>query len=262
MRRPPLIWTVRAAALVILGVTTSIPPTLAADGGSWPAKAQRGPFLCQAAFPLSEIEPALRQLDALPAELQTQLGIPTPNGPIHVYLFGDAGSYQAYLHQYFPQVECRRALTIRAQGVVMIFAQRGPNLSVDLRHEGTHTLMQSAIPQLPLWLDEGLALYFERGNEQERLQSGEGANARPLGDLASLQKLERNTDWRQFSPADYAGAGAWSRLLLDGPAEVRAELAAYLEDLRRGPTPFPVSVRLQSLGKRAISTQLVGPTSR
>jgi hypothetical protein len=43
----------------------------------------------------------------------------------------------------------------------MVFAYRGEDFETDLRHECTHALLNAALPVVPLWLDEGLAEYFE-----------------------------------------------------------------------------------------------------
>ena len=42
-----------------------------------------------------------------------------------------------------------------------MFAQVGPDFEIDLRHEATHALLHGSLPMVPLWLDEGLAKYFE-----------------------------------------------------------------------------------------------------
>ena len=40
-------------------------------------------------------------------------------------------------------------------------AYRNPEFGNDLRHECTHALLHAVLPAVPLWLDEGLAKYFE-----------------------------------------------------------------------------------------------------
>ena len=47
--------------------------------------------------------------------------------------------------------------------------QNERELAVDLRHETTHAVLHGLLPMVPLWLDEGLAEYFE-APEANRLQ--------------------------------------------------------------------------------------------
>src|SRR6056297_815659 len=65
------------------------------------------------------------------------------------------------MQRYFPDVPSRQALFIKRRGPGMVFAYRGHEFEVDLRHETTHAVLHSLLPMVPLWLDEGLSEYFE-----------------------------------------------------------------------------------------------------
>ena len=43
----------------------------------------------------------------------------------------------------------------------VVYTYSSPRLEEDLRHEATHALLRGSFGDLPLWLDEGLAEYFE-----------------------------------------------------------------------------------------------------
>ena len=51
-------------------------------------------------------------------------------------------------------------------GLAGVYAYRHDGSAVDLRHECTHALLHARLPMVPLWLDEGLAKYFEVPAEQ------------------------------------------------------------------------------------------------
>ena len=43
----------------------------------------------------------------------------------------------------------------------MVYTYWGNRIQQDLRHELTHAILHSVLKDVPLWLDEGLAEYFE-----------------------------------------------------------------------------------------------------
>src|SRR5207302_2240046 len=53
-------------------------------------------------------------------------------------------------------------------------------------------------------------------------------------------------DVRQMSPRDYRESWAWVHYFLNGPPEGKAELIAYLNDLRGGRVTVPLSERLEA----------------
>jgi hypothetical protein len=52
------------------------------------------------------------------------------------------------------------------------------------------------------------------------------------------------TQVSQMTPAEYREAWAWVHLMLRGPADGKAALLAYLQQLRTTPTPGPLQPRL------------------
>ena len=73
----------------------------------------------------------------------------------------------------------------------------GDHLRTDLRHELTHALLHSVLKDVPLWLDEGLAGYFELPPENDGVnpQHLELLRRGPFQpDLARLESLEQVGD--------------------------------------------------------------------
>lgn len=179
------------------------------------------------------------------------LGLPYSNEPIDVYLFRDANSYQQYLALKFPNVPSRRAFFLETDTRLGVYAHWSDRVAEDLRHEVAHGYLHSVVPTMPLWLDEGLAEYFE-------VPRGQGGLNRPHVDLLmdmtqqnhwkpSLPRLEKLTEAVQMDQADYAESWAWVYFFLNSPPERREILTDYLAELRTRGAADPLSVRLAAL---------------
>src|SRR5690606_10855746 len=147
----------------------------------------------------------------------------------------------------FPDVPYRRALFVQQNGEASVFVYRHDELAIDIRHECTHALLHADLPMVPLWLDEGLAEYFEvaaadrarRNPNQRRLKW----NIR-LGTFTDMKKLEAKQKIDDLSGADHEQAWAWTHFMLHGPEQVHAELVAYLGDIRQRQAAGQLSDRI------------------
>jgi hypothetical protein len=199
-------------------------------------------------FDLSPDDPLVRQLTAERADICRTLDLPGSEEPIDVYLFRDAESYGQFLAKRFPNVPTRRAFFVESDTRLAVYAHWSDRVGEDLRHEVAHGYLHSMVPGLPLWLDEGLAEYFEvpRGNN--------GLNQPHLELLAdmmhyngwrpNLARLATLTDAGQMDQRDYAEAWAWVYLMLQSDAENRELLVGYLADLRATGAPESLPARL------------------
>jgi hypothetical protein len=233
-----------AAALLMLAVSV---PALG-QVAQWPDEFQAGRFLCHADFSLAEHKPLLNSMPALEEELTRLLRLQPSQDVIHVFLFHNKSTYQGYVRQYFPEAPSRKALFIKDRGLGMVFAYDGDEFEVDLRHECTHALLNAALPVTPLWLDEGLAEYFE-------VDASQRASGHPhqkyvkwnayLGQTPSLEDLEQVREVNQMTRTRYRQAWAWVHFLLHGPSEGREELQRFLADLQALTPPGLLSRRLR-----------------
>ncbi len=206
-----------------------------AAAADWTDHREVGPFVCRADFPLQGMEGLLADLDELQGDLSESLGIPPAQERIEIYLFGDESSYHRYLKTYFPQLPYRRALFAKLGGPGMVFAYRGKEFETGLRHECTHALLHAALPSVPLWLDEGLAEYFQEPRAKRAYDSRHLSMTRSsarLGMVPSLEDLEKKTDLSQMTSTDYRYAWAWVHFMLHGSAAAHEELARFLGDIR------------------------------
>ena len=168
------------------------------------------------------------------------MGVPPLREPIYIYLFADADQHRAYIEQRFPHVPYRRALYIKENGQSGVYAYRDTELAVDLRHECTHALLHASLSYVPLWLDEGLAEYFEvppsrRAFDHPHFESLVW-NMR-LGMVRPVEALEQIDDLSQMEGVDYRYSWAWVHFMLHGPKPAHRVLVGYLSDIQRGTAP-------------------------
>jgi hypothetical protein len=215
----------------------------------WPAERQAGQFLCHADFPLEPRQRLLDELVELQRDVCTLLGAEPPREYIHLFLFQDKNTYQSYLQRHFPRVPYRRALFIKARGPGMVFAYEGAEFEIDVRHECTHALLHAWLPgDIPLWLDEGLAEYFEVKRGQRASQNPHHELVRianEIGQPPRLEALESLKTLEEMGRDEYRGAWAFVHFLLRGPRPAREELLAYLRDLHAEAEPGALSHRLR-----------------
>ncbi|MBN1908973.1 MAG: DUF1570 domain-containing protein [Pirellulales bacterium] len=201
-------------------------------------------------FPLPAHHRLLDELVALRVDLSQKLLLPISDEPIHVYLFDDAKQFQAFMRTRHPTFADRRAFFAESDTRLEVYAQWGDRVAEDLRHEVTHGYLHSVMPSIPLWLDEGLAEYFEiprgrHGLNQMHVDELAGPirekTWRP--DLARLESLPGDAD---MSQADYAQSWAWAHFLLETHPGRRELLRDYVRALRQYGSVQPLSMRLSA----------------
>lgn len=214
----------------------------------WPDERQAGPLLVHANFSLAQEETLLEELALLQQDLAGVLGAKQSKENVHLFLFHTKETYQAYLKQYFPRVPYRRALYIKARGPGMVFAFQGDEFAIDVRHETTHALLHAWLPSVPLWLDEGLAEYFEASRDERPAGNPHLATVQAMiryGQFPRLEELEKLRTIDEMGRDEYRDAWAWTHFMLHGPREAGEELRRYLDDLAAGGEIGPLSERLR-----------------
>jgi hypothetical protein len=236
-------------ACALVGILAMLAmPAGAYSQSRWPDEREAGPFLCHADFSLARQQPLLDEMSQLQEDLVRTLGAREAREPVHLFLFQSRTTYQAYLKQYFPKVPYRRALYMKARGPGMVFAYQGADFEIDVRHESTHALLHAWLPSVPLWLDEGLAEYFEVPPEKRANDNPHLATVKALidgGQLPRLEELEAIEELDQMGRDEYRDAWAWVHYMLHGPREARDELIRYLGELETGGDPGKLSDRLR-----------------
>lgn len=200
-----------------------------------------GPFVVFSNAPMPQDSPAIRCLKALEQDIGRELGYkdPATESPVEIYVLNDRLDFDHFLKFYYPELPPRRAFFIAKGTQRVVYAHLNPRLEEDLRHEATHAVLRGGFGDLPLWLDEGLAEYFEA----DRSRPDETRSRLDLIalDLAKqwkpdLERLESLTDIRQMKQRDYREAWAWVRLLLNHSEASKSVLMGYLGQADRDRT--------------------------
>jgi hypothetical protein len=201
------------------------------------------------------LPPEHRMLTELVSERELicdRLKIPPSQEPIHVYLFAEEGSYRRYVSRKFPGFPERRAIFVETDIELSVYAHWGEAIAEDLRHEVAHGYLHASVPNIPLWIDEGLAEYFEVGRGHR------GVNRMHVdyltGQLAiggwrpNLPRLEQLITAGEMTQLQYAEAWLWVHFLLESGDDAKAEaLTSYLAALRTGEPVAPLSERLANV---------------
>ena len=189
-----------------------------------------------------------RLLDELAAErgdVAANLQLPLSDEPIHVYLFQQHDRFRDYVERQFPAFPDRRAFFVENDTQLTVYAYWGDRVAEDLRHEVAHGYLHAAVPHLPLWLDEGLAEYFEvpRGRRGLNRPHVDLLLAQFRGErwMPNLLRLERLQHASELSQMDYAESWAWVHFLLESTPERREMLQAHLARRRLSGAAGPLS---------------------
>jgi hypothetical protein len=208
-----------------------------------------GPYVVFTNFPIAADAPEIQHLQALERQVAATLGLRVDPGepPVEVYILNDRQAFAHFMQFYYPELPPRRAFFMAQGSRRVVYTYRGERLEEDLRHEATHALLHAVVAEVPLWLDEGLAEYFEGPDDHGGVNAehlGRWPQDRAEGWVPQLARLETLKDVHQMSPRDYRESWAWVHYLLNGPPAGKAALVSYLADLRAHPDTAPLSVRL------------------
>ena len=193
--------------------------------------------------------PIFKELTGLREQVFKELKLPPSNAEIYVYLFEDQQRYERFMQAKYPDLPKRRAFFVaqprRLGGAedLLVYTYWGDRIHQDLRHELTHALLHSVLKDVPLWLDEGLAEYFEVPATWNGVNAQHVEQLRPSKSF-NLDRLEQLQDVQQMTPAEYREAWAWVHLMLRGSPQARQVLITYLQELRSNPQPGPLRPRL------------------
>ncbi len=223
--------------------------TSVAEGQSWVVQERCDAFSLMADYDV-DAQGIQTQLTGLASELNETLGVTSAGEPIQILLFESRKKYLAYVGSAVPASRDRRAVFVRKGRLTTIYCYRSDQTSNDLRHEMTHALLHQYLQFLPLWMDEGLAEYFEETPEQ-RPSSARSKNIRwksAVGWSPDLDRLERIAVAGEMNSTDYRDSWAICCYLLNESRETRALLRDYLQQIHNGHAPLNFSESLNGVG--------------
>jgi hypothetical protein len=198
--------------------------------------------------------PLFQELAQLRDQVQKELLLPPGDTAVQVYLFETKERYELFMKETYPDLPPRRAFfvaqprSIGGAEDLLVYTYWGKRIRQDLRHELTHALLHSVIKDVPLWLDEGLAEFFELPPEQRGINAAHVRELRKKVDSGeyrlSLARLEGLDKVDQMNPAEYREAWAWVHLMLRTQPQARTVLMSYLQQLRGKRHPGPLAPKL------------------
>lgn len=228
---------------------TIAPPALPGKAGAH----RVSQFVFYSDTPVKPNTPLFAELSQLRDQVFRDLQLPPSNTIVQVYLFDDQDRYERYMRFRYPELPKRRAFFVAHPGTaggpreLLVFTSWGDHLRQDLRHELTHALLNSVLKDVPLWLDEGLAEYYELSPEREGVNALH-VDAFRRGEVApDLAALERLDQVPQMGRAQYQEAWAWVHLMLRGSPAGRQVLLAHLQELRGLDRTGPLLPKLQAV---------------
>lgn len=201
-------------------------------------------------FEISRNHPLFRDLAGLREQVCKELRLDGGTNLIQVHLFENREKYEAFMQANHPDLPRRRAFFVaqprRLGGAedLLVYTCWGDRIQQDLRHELTHALLHSVLKDVPLWLDEGLAEFFEVPANWNGLNYQHLEHLVRPGLACDLNRLEGLTDVQQMAPAEYRESWAWVHFMLRGDPRAKQVLIDYLRELRTNPRPGPLRPRL------------------
>jgi hypothetical protein len=206
-----------------------------------------GAVRCLSEVPLQGADEVRGDLLQLRSELQDRLSLELPGDPIEIHVYATRRRYLDEVSSLSPDVRRQRGVFVIRDGRACVFSFQQAELEQTLRHEATHAWLHSVLPYVPLWMDEGLASYFEiePGDQPkhpylERLQWSLQLGWRP-----DVEKLEQIRTSRDMGIGDYRHAWGWVHFLLHDSEATRATLTDYIAAIAAGEPPRRFSAFLE-----------------
>ena len=209
----------------------------------------RDQLVIKSDFTLPKKHRLLDELTLRRSDIANRLNLPISDEPINIYLFQDELPFREFMNTDFPDFKNRRALFVKDDTNLKVIAHWGPRVGEDLRHEVTHGYLHSVVPNLPLWLDEGIAEYFETSRGKRGLNYPHvyllSKTFRQGKWEPDLEQLERSNRPAEFSQIQYAESWLWIHFLIESDPSTREILQKHLARLRMTGQAPDMSIVLQ-----------------
>ncbi|MCA9071474.1 MAG: hypothetical protein KDA84_21250, partial [Planctomycetaceae bacterium] len=143
---------------------------------TWPIQQSAGRFTIRSQVGIPP--DLLANLRALETDIAQTLQLNVGESPIVIHLFRNHREQVQYLTVRVPVAANRFACFVQGTDAGRVYLHAHQDWEKDLRHELTHAVLHSALPYVPLWLDEGLAQYFEATPKERTHFQPYGADVR------------------------------------------------------------------------------------
>ncbi|MGL6193379.1 MAG: DUF1570 domain-containing protein [Thermoguttaceae bacterium] len=198
-----------------------------------------GVVVCQSNAPLNELGTIVKEIENLQTDLKKYLAIPPADEKIELCIFTTEKAYLDFLKKEFPDAPMdRRALYVKKNGPGVVLVQKTDEFEIDVRHEMTHAILHASIRSVPIWLDEGLAKYFELPTTERPFGNPYLSKVKfnnSFGIVPSLARLEKLEYVDEMNNNEYRDSWAWVHFMIHNSRETHELLASYLQLLARQP---------------------------
>lgn len=239
-----------AARLLLIGIAIGQCCVMPDSGqaSDWADEFTAGNFVFRSEFPLSDVQDLLDDIEQLQQEFEQALNLECSDREIQIHLFRTKYSYRRHLSVRVPQGMKRQAFYMPGTDAGRIYAYRHREMDTDVRHEVTHALLRNALPYVPLWIDEGLAEYFEVPAVRRKQGNGHAADLRTAirasGWKPDLTYLEAKKDFLEMRGQEYRDSWGLIYFFLQGPPDAQEAFKDYLHGIENGDVPEPLSKTL------------------
>lgn len=218
---------------ILAFVTLAVSTTHA--GETFPVQFQYKNFRVQSQEATEKILPAVQALPALQGSIAHTLDLEIDETVIDVRIFSSGYEYRKYIRPRVPNAASRPALFVKGPDRLYVYVVYGNGWETNLRHEVTHATLHSALPYLAIWIDEGLAKYFEVPKEKRGYHEGLLNNLRwrlRFGNDIRTKELEEINDLTEMDPEHYRDSWAWVYFCLHAHRDSRKLFQEYLREIQ------------------------------
>lgn len=236
----------RTMRVIFSSILLMLGSNAASASDPWVEQFRYGPYIVRSEFKVSTDRAFLVELSDLEREVVDTLKLKQQPVPIELNLFASRNSYLNFIWRRVPEGRRRRALFVKGDDHGRVYAYRSREFTTDIRHECTHALLHNALPFLPIWMDEGLAEYFEATPAARRASDRLKNRKRwsRVGWSPNLKHLERNHGLRDMNATDYVNSWSWIRFMLHESDESRKVVVTYIQEIQNGDPPGAFSAYL------------------
>lgn len=206
-------------------------------------------------LPDSGYLPLMDELKATLRDMQELLDLPDMRESARIQVFSSDYDLEKAIRKKSKIIPLRRTYFFEniSSGEMEILVKYTDYIADDLRHESAHAYLHGICSHLPLWLDEGLAEYFEPSRTTQGYQPRHinrlmrmmnSSSWKP--NLARLDALEHSIQY-DLTVEEYAHSWIWVHFLINDSPETKRLLQNYLQGLERKETPTPLSEQIRKL---------------
>lgn len=205
--------------------------------------------------PVNDFLPLMDEIQATMGDMQEILGLSELSAPTRIHIYASQYELEKEIRKRSRLLPYRRAYFFDdSKGKELcILVKHTDYIAYDLRHECTHAFIHSHCPDAPLWLDEGLAEYFEPTRTEQGYQPRHINRLMRMvntsqwkPNLNRLNKLDKSIVY-DLTVEQYAESWLWAHFLINYSDQSRLLLKSWLKDYENLETPPPLSEQLLKL---------------